>query len=210
MDKKDLMERYSDYLLTEGKRPVNVYTFAKQQGFEESDFYHHFSGFEALEKEYLGYFFDQSRELATKMEGYADFSWKEKLLNLYYVFIENLTMNRSLVLMILNVDFKSRFRKLKHLKKRHKEFIQSLDIQDWSFLEKMPEQAKKYTGKPKEELLWFHFLSVIKFWIEDQSPDFENTDLYIEKSIDTGVELIDSPFPEKLFDLSRFLWKEKF
>ncbi len=210
MDQKSLMERYSDYLLTEGKRPANVYSFAKKEGIPESDFYHYFSGFESIEKAYLSHFFDRSAELAMQMDGYADFNWKEKLLNLYYVFIENLTLNRSLVLMILDTDLRSRMRKLHHLKKHHRDFIRSLDLTNWSLLDKLPDEAKKCSDKSKEEALWIHFLSVIRFWKKDSSPDFEDTDLYIEKSIDTGVELLNSSFPDKLFDLGKFLWQERF
>src|SRR5699024_900825 len=100
-------------------------------------------------------------------------STKEKLLNFYFVFFENLNMNRSLVLMILDTDRRAKWRKLADLKKQHRTFIQSLDIQSADFLAQLPESFQKYSDKPMEEVLWIHFLSILKYWKRDDSAGFE-------------------------------------
>ncbi|WP_181876066.1 hypothetical protein [Chryseobacterium carnipullorum] len=38
----------------------------------------------------------------------------------------------------------------------------------------------------------------------------KKTDLFIEKTVDTGFELIDNEPLRKMVDLGKFLWKEKF
>ena len=43
IEKKELMEHYSDYLLTEGNPPVNVYQFTKKLGISEDPFYRYFT-----------------------------------------------------------------------------------------------------------------------------------------------------------------------
>ena len=58
--------------------------------------------------------------------------------------------------------------------------------------------------------MWLHLISVLEFWKMDQSPDFEKTDIFIEKTIDTGFEFLDSEPLRKAIDLGKFLWKEKF
>lgn len=207
---KDLMEKYSELLLSEGKRPSSVYLFMKKLGFEEKDFYQFYSGFDSIEKEILIYFFNQSVDLTKETEDYQALTSKEKLLNFYYIFFENLNMNRSLVLMILYSDFKSKIIKLKYLRTRYIEFIRTLDLNNLKVFEKMPDKFKNYSERPKEEALWLHFLSVLKFWKYDQSAGFEKTDLYIEKSLDTGFEIIDNPIMEKFIDLGKFLLYERF
>ena len=77
-------------------------------------------------------------------------------------------------------------------------------------MEKASEKVKKVADKSKEELLWLHLISCVEFWKKDTSPSFEKTDLYIEKTIDTGFELIDQEPLKKVLDLGKFLWKEKF
>ena len=67
-----------------------------------------------------------------------------------------------------------------------------------------------WLDKTREEALWLHLISIIEFWKKDQSPSFEKTDLYIEKTIDTGFEFINNEPLKKVMDLGKFLWKEKF
>lgn len=210
LDEKILMEKYGDYLLSEGKRPVNVHSFMKKLGYEEGDFYQYFSGFESIEREFLVYFFKQSLELTKETEDYQALTSREKLLNFYFIFFENLNMNRSLVLMILDTDVKSKIINLKYLKAQYLEFVQTLDFSSWKAFDKLPEGLKSKISKPQEQALWVHFLSVLKFWKNDLSAGFEKTDMYIEKSMNTGFELMENSLIEKMVDLGKFLFYERF
>ncbi|MEG1668482.1 MAG: TetR/AcrR family transcriptional regulator, partial [Chryseobacterium sp.] len=96
-----IFELYGDYILNHGERPKNVYRFAKDNEFEEKDFYDYFSSFEQIEKSILVNLFDKSVELASEVNNSDKITSKEKILNVYFIFFENMTMNRSLVLMIL-------------------------------------------------------------------------------------------------------------
>jgi len=49
----------------------------------------------------------------------------------------------------------------------------------------------------------------MKFWIEDDSAGFEKTDILIEKSINTSFALMDNTVLKSVFDLGKFLYKEK-
>lgn len=201
---------YSNYLLKNGTHPQNVYQFAEAYHFEEQDFYQYFSSFEHLEKQILKHFFQKSLELTHEIEGYEEMTSKERLLNLYFIFFENLTMNRSLVLMILGKKNLSTLQKLHELKSEHQKFIKTLDFNDLEILEKAKDSIKNFNEKSREEALWLHFLSIIEFWEKDVSPSFEKTDLFIEKTIDTGFEFLNNEPLRKIFDLGKFLWKEKF
>lgn len=210
VNKEKLMEKYADYLLSHGARPVNVYLFAKQHHFSEVEFYKYFPSFEAMEQAYLVHFFDKSVGLADQIEGFEFKEAKEQLLNLYFLFFENLNLNRSLVMTLLKDDLRQSIRLLKPLKSVHHQFISTLALENGKLFEKAPERFKNFAGRSKEELLWLHFLSVLDFWKKDTSSGFEKTDLYIEKSIDTGFDIIQNPLIDKFIDLGKFLWKEKF
>lgn len=99
--KDSIIEAYSDYILIHGERPKNIYQFTKDLNTTEQEFYKYYGNFEAIERDYLKILFEKSLELSITAEGYASQSSKEKLLNLYYIFIENLTLNRSFVLELL-------------------------------------------------------------------------------------------------------------
>ena len=210
INSEKILSDYGNYLLTHGERPKNIFVFAKENHFDEKEFYQFFSSFEHLEKEILKHFFQKSLELSLEIEGYEDMSTKERLLNLYFIFFENLTMNRSLVLMILEKKNLSTLQKLHELKSEHQKFIKTLDFNDLEILEKAKDSIKNFNEKSREEALWLHFLSIIEFWQKDESPSFEKTDLFIEKTIDTGFEFLNNEPLKKIIDLGKFLWKEKF
>lgn len=210
INSEKVLSDYGNYLLTHGERPKNIFVFAKENHFDEKEFYQFFSNFEHLEKEILKHFFQKSLELSLEIEGYEDMSAKERLLNLYFIFFENLTMNRSLVLMILGKKNLSTLQKLHELKSEHQKFIKTLDFNDLEILEKAKDSIKNFNEKSREEALWLHFLSIIEFWQKDESPSFEKTDLFIEKTIDTGFEFLNNEPLKKIIDLGKFLWKEKF
>lgn len=205
-----IFELYGDYILNHGERPKNIYVFAKDNEFEEIDFYNHFSSFEQIEKLMLVNLFNKSVELASEVNSSDEMTSKEKLLNVYFIFFENMTMNRSLVLMILGND-KLRAAKISNqLKETHRNFIKTLDFNDWEIIEKSKDNIKNFHEKAREEALWLHLISAIEFWKKDTSPSFEKTDIYLEKTVDTGFELMDNEPLRKVLDLGKFLFKENF
>ena len=205
-----IFELYGDYLLNYGERPKNIYRFAKENKFEEIDFYNHFSSFEQIEKLMLVNLFNKSVELAAEVNNSDEVISKEKVLNVYFIFFENMTMNRSLILMILGNDQSHASKILNQLKEAHRDFIKTLDFNDWNIIEKSKDTIKNFHEKAREEALWLHLVSAIEFWKKDTSPSFEKTDVYIEKTIDTGFELMDNEPLRKFLDLGKFLFKENF
>ena len=90
-------------------------------------------------------------------------------------------------------------------------FIRSLEIND-STLEMENEKMMKFEklkNKGIEELYWGHFLTTLKFWMDDTSSNFEKTDIFIEKSVDTSFEFLDVKPLKKLLDLGKFIFNEK-
>jgi hypothetical protein len=49
----------------------------------------------------------------------------------------------------------------------------------------------------------------LKFWLDDSSPAFEKTDIYIEKSVKATFELMNIAPIDSLIDFGKFLFKEK-
>lgn len=208
MEKSDLVLAYTNHLLEEGKRPLNVYKFCKSVNIEESDFYQFFGSFEAIEKSVFKHFFDETLKVLHANEGYEDFSSKDKLLSFYYTYIENLTANRSLILYLL--DNKNPIKGLANIhgiKKDFSDFITGLDL-------KQPElpidQLKQFQDKGTSEALWGQFLTIVKYWLKDGSPAFEKTDAFIEKSTSVGFDLMNFSQLESVIDFGKFLLKDTF
>ena len=150
--------------------------------------------------------------MITTEDSYYEDNAKTKLLSFYYTFFEQLTLNRSLVIYLIGQDKSNlqNVKKLWSLKKEFQRFIKSLEISQ-PFMENVNEKMKKLErvkNKGIEELYWGHFMATLKFWLDDTSPNFEKTDIFIEKSVDTSFEFFEVKPLKKLIDLGKFLYNE--
>jgi len=95
---------------------------------------------------------------------------------------------------------------LKGLRNHFKSFTK--DLID---LDNSSAQSKLTQFQPAifSEAAWVQLLFTIKFWMEDSSPGFEKTDILIEKSINTVFEVFNNTPLEQVFDLGKFLFKER-
>ena len=207
-----ILELYSNYVLRNNKKPLNVFTFCEDHEIIETDFYFYYANFEKLESDYLRFFMEETLRLIAEEENYHQQNAKHKMLSFYYTFFEQLTMNRSLVIYLLESDKNNlqNVKKLLPLKKDFQLFIRSLDISEPMMENTTESMAKieRLKNKGIEELYWGHFMATLKFWLDDTSSNFEKTDIFIEKSVDTSFEFLEVKPLKKLVDLGKFLFKE--
>lgn len=206
--KENVIGFYMDYFLEHNKKPNTVYQFAKLNNFDESEFYKHFSNFEIIDETIFEVFFEQTLQLLQKSDDYENYDAKTKLLSFYYTYFELLTANRSFVVAILNHDKNQlkNIKKLNLLRKHFKNFFQSLEIEK---LDLQEEKLIEFQEKSMNEMAWIQFALLMKFWIDDTSSSFEKTDIFIEKSVNASFDLMDIKPLKSLFDLGKFMWKEK-
>ena len=207
-----ILELYSNYVLRNNKKPLNVFTFCEYHEIIETDFYFYYANFEKLESDYLRFFMEETLRLIAEEENYHQQNAKHKMLSFYYTFFEQLTMNRSLVIYLLESDKNNlqSVKKLLPLKRDFQLFIRSLDISEPMMENTTESMAKieRLKNKGIEELYWGHFMATLKFWLDDTSSNFEKTDIFIEKSVDTSFEFLEVKPLKKLVDLGKFLFKE--
>lgn len=207
-----ILELYSNYVLRNNKKPLNVFTFCEDHEISETDFYFYYANFEKLESDYLRFFMEETLRLIAEEENYHQQNAKHKMLSFYYTFFEQLTMNRSLVIYLLGSDKNNlqNVKKLLPLKRDFQLFIRSLDISEPMMENTTESMAKieRLKNKGIEELYWGHFMATLKFWLDDTSSNFEKTDIFIEKSVDTSFEFLEVKPLKKLVDLGKFLFKE--
>lgn len=207
--REDITDKYTDYCLTNGHRPASVYKFAKENGFEEAEFYKYFGSFDALEQQYLADMFAHAMETLEPSPAYSAFNGVEKLSAFYFTFFEIATANRSFVLYILN-NGRHSSDNFKRLKKLRSEFIKYANAVLDKPVNLQNARANKVQGDVLQEGAWLQFMSIFKFWINDDSPQFEKTDVFIEKSVKASSDLVYNSPLKSLFDLGKFVFKEKY
>ncbi|SFZ91386.1 hypothetical protein SAMN05428642_10236 [Flaviramulus basaltis] len=209
ISKNDIITYYMDYVLEHNQNPKSVFAFAKINNFEESKFYEFFASFEVIEKAIFEAFFNNSVNALNASEDYKIFDARNKLLSFYFTFFENLTANRSYVKLVL-YKYKNSLKGLKvlsGLKHHFTDYIYHLEIQ---MLDVKQEQIEKIQQRTLKESAWLQLLLTMKFWLDDTSPSFEKTDIFIEKSVNTSFDVLDVAPLKSVIDLGKFLFKEKF
>jgi len=208
INESDIIDHYMKYVLENGEKPHSIFLFAKELGLKEVDFYKFFTSFERIESSIFKAFFINTKQLLDKNKEIETYTPQDKLLSFYFTFFEVLKANRSYVTSVLGIrknGLKS-ISSLHELRNSFIEYIKEIEIESIDLQEKKLERLKE---KGIAEWSWGQLLITIQFWLDDTSPDFEKTDVFIEKSITTSFALMDTNTLSKVFDLGKFLFKEK-
>ena len=167
----------------------------------------HFGSLQNLKQDIWVKFFENAILTISQEQVYATYTPKNKLLTLYYTLFEILTLNRSYVLATLkeNEEGLKNLNQLKKMRHFFKDFVNNIIQSD------NPNNSKfKNATEPiYSEGSWVQFMFILKFWLEDNSKGFEKTDIIIEKSVNTVVDLLDTKPLDNIIDLGKFLWKER-
>ncbi|MBC7606602.1 MAG: TetR/AcrR family transcriptional regulator [Burkholderiales bacterium] len=208
IDEDQIIALYMDYMLKTEHGSPNVYRFCKENEIEESDFYSFFGSFDSIKQIIWLKFFENATSNIEKEEAYSTYSDKNKLLTLFFTMFEILTLNRSYVTFTLKENHQGlkNLKDLKQFRRRFKNFIE--EIIDDNEANQIA-QINKITKPLFAEGAWIQFLLLLKFWLEDGSKGFEKTDIAIEKSVNTVVDLLNTRPLINLIDLGKFLWKER-
>lgn len=205
----EIIEQYADYCLTHGSKPATVYKFAKDNGYNEGEFYKYFPSFEVLEQSYFLEMFNHAVELQEQSPAYAAYTGVEKLSAIYFTFFEIATANRSFVVYSLG-EGSNALKNLMKLRELRKVFTEYAAAVLENPVDLKHPRAEKIQKDVLKEGAWVQFLSIFKFWMGDTSASFEKTDVFIEKSVKASNDLVYNSPINSLVDLGKFLWKEKF
>lgn len=203
-----IVSMYMNYRLEKSDRPKSVYQFAKENGFDETLFYSFFGTLESVEKEIYKIFIEKTIDLIHKDPAYENYDMKNKMLSFYFTLFEMMSANRSYVLLTLK-EHQNQLKNLMQLSSLRTEFKNYVSEIITDEVRTQYEKFQNIQVKAIKESAWIQFLMILKFWLEDESAAFEKTDIFIEKSVKAGFELMNITPIESVIDLGKFLFKEK-
>lgn len=200
---------YIEHLLLNGKQPASVYKFCLDLGIKEEEFYNHFGSFDALEKNIWKGFIEQAINSLKSDSSFDGFNARERMLALYFTLGEVLKANRSFAIQQLNNHRKPELVPtfLKDFKNEFEEFAGSI-VSDGKSKGEVAERP--YLDKRYPQLFWVHMSFFLLFWKNDESPGFEKTDAFIEKSVNLAFDLIGKGAVDSAIDFLKFLYQTNF
>lgn len=206
--REKLIEAYINFVLTEGKKPASVYKFCLDQGIKEDEFYAFFGSFEGLEKSVWKEMIDRTIRRVEKDPSFISFAAVEKVLAFYYTLLEEFTSNRSFIVSQLNQPPKLEITPgyIRDFKKTYEEFIDRILKEA---LNKGEIARRPYIESRYPDMFWTHFVTLLFFWRDDDSPSFEKTDMYVEKSVKLAFELVGKGVLDTAFDFAKFLYQTR-
>ena len=203
-----IQSSYTEYLLTNGKRPVSVYKFCLDVGITEDDFYQQFGSFDGLERQIWKGFIEDTVSRLSRDDSFKSFDSREKILAFYYSLFEKLRLHRSYILFQLENSRKPEL---------VPQYIKSFKLDFETFLESILNEGKlkgdvanrPVLDKRYPQLFWLHMGFILLFWKDDNSPGFEKTDAAIEKSVNLAFDLIGKGAVDTAIDFAKFLYQNK-
>lgn len=207
-----IINAYTEHLLETGHQPESVYSFCKKLKISEMAFYDEFSSFAQVESQFWKDVFSESMAKAKAEPIYDGYSAREKLLAVYYTWVEELKQNRSFVLLVythfekpLMVKKNPELVDFKHL---FYDFANELLMEARETREvehrAIPQITQRYP-----DIFWAKTLMILDFWINDTSKSFEKTDTLIEKSVNTVFDLLARSPLDSLMDLGKFVFQNR-
>ncbi len=207
IDDNHIISLYMNDVLEDNHNTKNVYVFCKKNEIPETEFYTFFGSLDGVKQAVWNKFLENAISNLDKDANYPSYPNKNKLLSLYFTLFEILTLNRSYVIYSLEENDRGlkNLKDLKSFRNEFKDFVKQIIDEDESLVS---DRVSNITKPIFSEGAWVQFLFILKFWMDDTSKSFEKTDILIEKSVNTVVDLLDTKPLESLFDLGKFLFKE--
>lgn len=206
--KGKLESAYKEYVLIHGIQPASVYKFCLDLEITEDEFYTHFGSFDGLEKSIWKGFIDEAISRLERDKTFTTFNTQEKVLAFYYTLLEIFKSSRSFIVSQLSTHKKLEIIPsfMKDFKSRYEEFIGGVLNEGLS----NGEVAKRpYLDKRYPQLFWAHFALLLLYWKDDESPSFEKTDAYVEKSVRLAFDLIGKGVVDSALDFAKFIYQSK-
>src|SRR5690606_39008044 len=165
----EIRKAYIDYVLTHNEAPKTVYSFAKDLGISEIEFYDYFSSFEGIESNIWSSGIATTINKIQQQEIWEQFTAREKMLSFFYGYVEMLKHQRSFIIFSLK---KCKLppgtpEPLKETQKLFDAFAEQVINEG---LETGELADRKFLSKKYKDALWIQYGFILKFWEKDMSP----------------------------------------
>lgn len=200
--KQTIPEAYIKYCLS-GHHLHNVFQFCKSAKISEKEFYEEYGSLKAIKYAVYKQPLHEALEMLAEDENFKAYGTHEKVLSLYFTWVQQLTNIRSFLLyqeeqcgVKFYKDFYYSF---------YEEFKEFADAVINEGIGKGEIPARKYIDEFYSKGLWAQLMFIFKFWLHDTSKGFERTDAAIEKSAKVAFDMIGEGPLDSIFDLGRFM-----
>jgi len=204
--KNKLIECYLEIIAETGSAPT-VRQLCKKTGITEKEFFQLFPSVEAVESEHWWNVMDHTIRCCESSSEWSAYNSQQRILAFYYRFFDDALAHRSLLLMrFSNVAPHVSVGVFEKALRRLREFFCAILNQAL--------REKQIADRGRIQDLYapafvFQFRTILSFHLRDESPGFEKTDAFVEKSVRFAFELLRTSVVESAFDLARWVLTQR-
>jgi AcrR family transcriptional regulator len=190
-----IIELYKQ-LTVEGKiKTASVYSFCKQLGISEADFYQHFASLDAVGRKIWGTYAEEVINALKSSDSFSQYSAREKILAYLYTFFENAVKDRSFI-----EKTYMNFSLLRTYQRRFRAYMMEV-IQEGVIADEI---KSRHLEGLYLDVLWGVHWGLIRFWLNDESEGFEQTTKAIETYLRVPLELMGQNVLDSAFEAIKF------
>jgi len=204
--KAKILDEAVNLIIEKGFKNASMREMAKNAGVSNPTIYNYFSTKEKILYVYIEEKHKQTAQILKEIEDFNTYTLREQLQTLIETELELYLEDREFVMQISDMAFHSSGVKIESLYAINRVFtemvsemleiaIEAGEIEEPPFKEYMP------------KLFWDYYITVVAYWVKDDSEMFENTTQYIDHSMGVIEALLQSQILNKASDLGMFLFK---
>ncbi|MCC2545288.1 TetR/AcrR family transcriptional regulator [Hymenobacter sp. BT175] len=210
MEKEQIKQAYLDHVLRKNAAPASVFKLTSKLGIPEAEFYRHYAGFAAIDREIWADFGADARRSAAREPVWESYGAREKLLAFYFTLLEILKQNRSYALWSLRTYLPAlpglTPRVLDDFRLGFEAFVAEL-LREGRRTEEVASRPVLEGQYPRA--FWQQAMFVLGFFAKDDTLNFERTDAAIEKAVTLSFDLVGRNTLDSAFDFARFLLRRR-
>jgi hypothetical protein len=193
---------YVAFLKLNGRKPASVEKLLEGSPYEKADFRRHYSGLRELETDLWQNFISETLKIVQEDPHFLEYGLAEKHLAFLFTFTEVLRPEKDNIRILLKGQAWP-------LMIAYLYPVKSSLVEIAAFWPEGDELAVSglagISGSAYAEGLWQQTLTVLNFWLSDESEEGQDTDAYIEKSTSLFFRLTDFSGFYDMVDFGKFL-----
>jgi len=195
-----------ELIIEKGFKHASMREMAKNAGVSNPTIYNYFPTKEKILYAYVEQKHKETIAIIQKIDDFNTYTLREQLQALVETELELYLEDREFILQISDMVFHSSGLKIESLYSTNSLFIDMVE----DMLE-VAIEAKEIMEPPFKDympkLFWDYYITVVAYWVKDDSEMFENTTQYIDHSMGVIEALLASQVLNKASDLGMFLFK---
>jgi AcrR family transcriptional regulator len=195
-----------DLVTSKGLKSATMREIARMAGIGDATIYNYFSTKEAIIYGYYEDKFDQVTKQLRLIKDFNEYTFQEQLQTFFETKLELLLPDREFIEKTFKITFfalSQHYSRIRPIKEKFMSIVEDIFAAAIEVGE-IPDQVFR---EMTIQFFWEYYVGIVIYWLKDDSDQFEDTSILIDKTIDIASTSIKSGIGNKIFDMGIFLFK---